>query len=910
MNHKRITNQILNQKNFTLNSTLNYLFNISNMKKLFSYLLISSMVVLSSCTNYDDQFDDLNTQINSLKSQIEGFSSLSSGLSALQGTVAALQTAVANIPVTPATDVSGLESGLADLQDLVESLKTQLDNAATAESVSELAAALEAAQADLQELLDSNNIYAPTGGAGTELVVESQSQLDFALALGDKVSIVNGDVKITHTKTMSDSDVAALMAKMTTVTGDVTYSATETTTVPGVFSELVGSADITITQTGDISLPKYVESTGTLKLTGNEFTTSVDLSALTAAASLSFNSLGDVETFDMSSLAVYDGDITIEIDNAGTVDLSALTNSTKEDGTADKNTTDVLTVNAAVLKAPLYDAGKIVADRLINVDLPLWPMASGSSFDRAQTVVLPSVKPTYTSATVTTGYEIVIDDVFDSATSVHFIAAAAVKATSPVHMSVSSTSSKLETLILGGTYATVDISGTDVTSLTFDGTAQKVTVDSTDIETLDMPYTSAAKGEFVVTNNSKLTSLSADKIDGLAKFTLTGNSDLTDISFDALKVSAATGALITVSGNDLSVEKYSEAQTAPVVAKSIVSADLAVLKAFTTDAISKVSAANAAKSIIDIDVDADDIVRYYKADGEEGDVPSTAGSIVNYSYVAVADNSVPADAKVEEMYISALTTGQSAVFKVDDESVSLIPGTALDDFYDVKNWAEDSATVAALDAVGLEITAYGKARPTAEIEFTDITGTSISNVANVVFSLDAGTGDTVSVVMGAASTTEELTEALKNAIDLEDGVVSKYYTVATGTNKLTFESTAYGSHREVFSISSNAYQLSSTVEGTPISFGSASVSIDNLIEGVGAAFVQFTSKAAGTTGAKTITLVGYSTATLLTASGVDTDLDGDNETFTAATDLVENTADNSDAVKAASVNNMQYVSAS
>src|SRR5210317_1916323 len=113
MNQKRITNQTLLLKGFSLNSTLNYLFNISNMKKLFSYLLISSMVVLSSCTNYDDQFDDLNTQINSLKSQIDGFSSLSSGLTALQGTVSSLQSAVAALPttVTPATDISGLQSG-------------------------------------------------------------------------------------------------------------------------------------------------------------------------------------------------------------------------------------------------------------------------------------------------------------------------------------------------------------------------------------------------------------------------------------------------------------------------------------------------------------------------------------------------------------------------------------------------------------------------------------------------------------------------------------------------------------------------------------------------------------------------------------------------------------------------------
>jgi hypothetical protein len=43
---------------------------------------------------------------------------------------------------------------------------------------------------------------------------------------------------------------------------------------------------------------------------------------------------------------------------------------------------------------------------------------------------------------------------------------------------------------------------------------------------LDLPYTSAAKGSLVVTSNTKLTSLSADKVDGLATFTLTGNSDL------------------------------------------------------------------------------------------------------------------------------------------------------------------------------------------------------------------------------------------------------------------------------------------------------------------------------------------------------------------------------------------------
>ena len=177
MNQKRITNQFLKQKNFTLNSTLNYLFNISNMKKLFSYLLISSMVVLSSCTNYDDQFDDLNTQINALKAQIEGFSSLSTGLTSLQGTVASLQSAVANIP---ATDLSGLESDLTALSALVESLQTQVAATATA--------------------LEAGSVSDAAIAAAIKVVQDNQAALDTAVAA---VSAAQADLA-------SAADVAAV----------------------------------------------------------------------------------------------------------------------------------------------------------------------------------------------------------------------------------------------------------------------------------------------------------------------------------------------------------------------------------------------------------------------------------------------------------------------------------------------------------------------------------------------------------------------------------------------------------------------------------------------------------------------------------------------------------------------------
>ena len=1015
MNQKRITNQILEQTNYTLNSTLNYLFNISNMKKLFSYLLISSMVVLSSCTNYDDQFDDLNTQINSLKSQIEGFNSLSSGLTSLQGTVASLQAAVASLPqtATPATDISGLEAAVAELQaalsgaataaevaaltaDLaatqaaleasiaaastpatdisgleatVAELKTALAAASTsaeitaltaelaatevalaaavtanatavagnttdiaalatslealtatiaelqaglatvstAAEVTALADSLAAAQADLTSLLASSSFY------NGDLVIGTQAQLDFAVSLGDKVKFINGGLDIDQTTTMDAAQLTAVMAKVLNVTGAVAYTSTATTTTKGAFTSMTGAGSLAIEQAGNISLPKLTTVTGNLSLTGSASTLTVSLPVLTKVTGTITNaSLGSATTYSMPTMVAFDSDLTINIDNAGSVDLSAFTNATNVDGTVETSF-DALTVNAATLTAPVYTAGKITANRLTSVSLPKWKFTTGSTFDRAATVVLPSV-----AAGKVAGYEINVDTSFKAATSVHIIASASTLATATAasHMSVTSTSTKLETLILEGTFTTVSVTGSDVTSITFGGTAHSVTVDGTDIETLSLPYTSAAKGTLVIKDNTKLTSVTADKVNGLSKFTLTGNSDLTDISFAKLVASGSTGALVTISGNDLSVETYSEAQTAPVVAKKIVSADLAELKAFITDAISKVNAANKATSIIDVDVDDADIVRYYKADGEEADVVAGKGALVTYSYLAATDNSVGGVSKQEEMYISALTG--NATFKVASlladgttygtaESVSIMTDTGLENFYDIKNWAEASTTTSALAAVGVSIEQVGKGQKTAEFAFVD---TNLTNVSAVV-TFNGGV-ETVSVTTGSASSTTSIVTAIKAALDAGNGVVSQYYTVGASGKKLTFSSKAKGSDRQAFDLDMKAYTVSSNGTAlTPISFASASTTVANNIESTSGAYIRFKSTAANVAGAKSITIVtaGTVSATLLTASGISTAHAGDDEFYVEAVTGTDNTADNSSAIKAVSVNNIQYVSA-
>ena len=1009
MNQKRITNQILNQTNYTLNSTLNYLFNISNMKKLFSYLLISSMVILSSCTNYDDQFDDLNTQINSLKSQIEGFSSLSSGLTSLQGTVASLQSAVAALPktATPATDISGLEAAVAALQtalsgaatsaevaaltaDLaatqaaldasiaaastpatdisgleatVAELKTSLAAASTsaeitaltaelaaaevaltaavaanatavagnttdiaalatslealsatiaelqatlgtvstADEVTALAASLALAQADLTAIIASSNFYE------AQLDVTTQTELDFATQLGNKVAFLSKGLKITQTKEMDADKLLAFMTKVRNVTGDVVYSSTLTTTTKPTFVNLTGAGSVDFSQDGDISLPSLVNVNGVLKITGTKNTTTVSLpKVLNSVSAMSFNSLGDVTTFSMPAMVNHNHAISIQIDNAGTVDMSAFTNATAYDGTAGGG--EALDVNAAVLTAPVYAKGKIEADRLTSVSLPKWAFATGSTFDRAATVVLPSV-----AAGKVAGYEINIDTSFKAATSVHFIASASTvaKATAASHMSVKSTSTKLETLILGGVYTTVDITGSDVTSITFDGTAHTVKVNATDVETLNLPYTSAAKGALAVTANTKLTSLTADKVNGLASFTLTGNSDLTDISFAALDAVGAAGATVSISGNDLSIESVSDKQTSPVVAKKVVSADFAEIKTFLTKAIAGVTATSGTS--VNVSADLADVVRAYNNTGAERDAASGDEVIAKYSYLKADDNSVGGVSKVDELYISAL--GGESTFKVasieangdlgDYEAVSLMAHTGLEDYYDIKNWADAATTTAALSAAGLEILSYGKGQKTATFEFADAT---LTNVSAVVTFADGGV-ETVSVTTGSASTTTSIATAIKAALDAGDGVLSKYYTVAANAGVLTFSSNAKGSHRQNFDLSMTADVLSGTVGATAISFASASTVADNSIESTSGAYIRFKSTTTGAAGAKSITLLSTATvsATLLTASGVDTTKAGDDENVVTAVTGTPNTADNSAAIALVSVNNVQFL---
>ena len=759
------------------------------MKKLFSYLLISSMVILSSCTNYDDQFDDLNTQINSLKSQIEGFSSLSSGLTSLQGTVASLQAAVAALPktATPATDISGLEAAVAALQtaisgaataaevaaltaDLaatqaaleasiaaastpatdisgleatVAELKTSLAAASTSAEITALtaelaaaevaltaavaanatavagnttdiaalatslealtatiaelqaslatvsttaevdalAASLAAAQADLTAIIASSNFYE------ADLTVNTVATLDFATQLGNKVQFLSKGLTITQTEDMDVDKLTALMSKVRNVSGAVIYSSSATTTTKASFVNLTGAGSMTFTQDGDISLPS-LQTVGALSITGSLNTKTVSLPKLTSAtAAMSFNALTKATTFSMPVMVNHDFPITVTIDKAGSIDLSAFTNATAYDGSAGGG--QALTVTAGTLTAPVYAKGVITGNEITSVSLPKWTGADGSVFADATTVVLPSLDNLKAAS-----YDIDIAVDFPKATSVHLIAAAST-ATTPDHLNVSTGgSTKLETLILGGTWDDVTVNGSDVTSFTFDGSAQDVTVNATDIETLDIPYTALAKGSLSITANTDLASVTASKVNGLKGLTVTGNTELTSISFAALKTSSA-GASVDISGNELVIENVQQASAvAPIVAKKITSADFAPLKTFIDAAIAAATATVGSG----VKVIADDVLQSTSAAGVVTDQPSGDHTIVNYDLNIKSDaKSTGAVARVNEFEV-----GASADLTVNGFVSSVVGnGSAL--IYELEKWASDAANVAGFTTAGVTV---------------------------------------------------------------------------------------------------------------------------------------------------------------------------------------------------------------
>jgi len=241
------------------------------MKKGLLTILAASLVFVG-CQNYDDQFDDLNAQISALKSQVDGLSSLSGQVASLSGTISGLQAGVSAaqasaasaaaaasaITTTPATDTSSLataaelatlSASLAALQVDVDAVTASLASTATAASVATLQSEIDLIELDLDDLLATSNIYS------TDVSVTNATTLNAALALGNKINVLNATLTVTGWSAMSYTDVQTLIDRINTMTGNIVYTAGGSTGTEVIFNNLTSVGNITMTQPGGYHFP-------------------------------------------------------------------------------------------------------------------------------------------------------------------------------------------------------------------------------------------------------------------------------------------------------------------------------------------------------------------------------------------------------------------------------------------------------------------------------------------------------------------------------------------------------------------------------------------------------------------------------------------------------------------------------
>jgi prefoldin subunit 5 len=359
------------------------------MKKGLLTVLLASLVLVG-CQNYDDQFDDLNAQISALKSQVDGLSSLSAQVSSLSGTISGLQsgiaaataaasaagtaataagasadaaTAAASANATSiaaataaataagtaataagasadaataaataaasATDLTALSTSLTALAADVAAVQASLATAATAEAVTALQAEIDAIEADLDELLASSNVYA------TAIDIDSAADMAAALALGNKVALMNSTVNIEDSATIADADIQTFVDRIATMNGAFTYSSMSATGFVPTFDNMVSAKAITITAAGDISFAKLASATDIVIHDDYESKiTSLSMPLLASVDGIDMDENGSAVTdavkldsatnIDLGSLARYGSAFTVNMKEGGTLDIASL----------------------------------------------------------------------------------------------------------------------------------------------------------------------------------------------------------------------------------------------------------------------------------------------------------------------------------------------------------------------------------------------------------------------------------------------------------------------------------------------------------------------------------------------------------------------------------------------------------
>ena len=596
-----------------------YKLNFKTMKKGLLTLLAASLVFVG-CQNYDDQFDDLNAQISALKSQVDGLSALSGQVSSLSGTISGLQNGIAAAQASAAAansaasaiDLSGLSASLTALQAEVDAIEAAIATTATAAEVAALQASLTAVETDLADLLVSNNVYS------TAITVNSAATMASALALGNKVALMNATVSITDNAAIADADIQTFVDRIKTMNAKLSYSSGSATGFTPTFNELTSAKDMELTPAGDLSFAKLA-SAGTIEIHDDYETkiTSVDLGAATSIEGLTTDEggtdatntvrLNSATNLDLGSLTRYGTALTIDIKKGATLDIASL-NDINAAGTAVEAITLAITGPDSVTLSQIDDGTITLTDvntatisnfygtldiksgvkNLTTTKSVFVDLDSASSLETATLNMVNDYDPALTTSNAA---KAAAGNSSTYTGTLSGIAAAALKSLTVtgnfLDLTLDSGESNLETLSIDASFDDLSIDGlTDLTTLTVASTAKFSDLTLTNTTNLSVAdfnnsFSGAAAGTTAgtfsnvsVTNNSGLTKLhwAADDVGSL---TVTGNDALVELDFTGLADDGgATAPSANVYDNNLTATKATDSSDGETDKTSGASGDL------------------------------------------------------------------------------------------------------------------------------------------------------------------------------------------------------------------------------------------------------------------------------------------------------------------------------------------------
>jgi hypothetical protein len=442
------------------------------------------------------------------------------------------------------TDLTALSASLTALAADVAAVQTAIASASTSAEVAALQAEIDAIEADLDDLLTSNNVYA------SDITINSAASMASALALGNKVNLMNGDVNITDDATIADADIQTFIDRLLTMGGAFRYDSGSATGYAPTFDKMVAATTIDVESAGPISFKALASATTvTLPTTYTTKITSLDMSALASVTTFSSGTdgsetannitLASATNIDLGALTMYNvasaADVlTVSMKKGGTLDIASLT------GT--ERTTGLEEPLSLTISGPASLNISKIADGTLTVSDVAALTVSGfyGTLD-----VNGGVETLTTTDLVTATLEGAVDVVTATLDFKYDWDPSLTTAQAAVADDLRNTD------YLQDIAATGDWVATDLKTLTVTGELLDLYLDEGNLETLSID---ATMHDLTLSSNTDLTSLTVASGSKIGNISMTGNNNLEVADFNHTtnlnnKLSGATAGTSTNSAN-------------------------------------------------------------------------------------------------------------------------------------------------------------------------------------------------------------------------------------------------------------------------------------------------------------------------------------------------------------------------